>query len=572
MSHSILLCDRQWRIARVIERDGAPPFQTGESLMDWAEAGGLRAAESQPDSRRQSVFTLRLRTTEGETTAIVHTYPKYYLAALARVENEAEFERFAEGYIRALAWADENVREPFSDEYFHIEQINNQLVNAKRALTRSNVKLQRMLEQVRAANSAIAVLERDELTNLLSAPAFYQRAQKRLEANPQTDYDFIALDIAHFKLVNEIFGREAGDRMLKSLTLAMLGAQQAEETLFARAGADTFYIMAESGARFYEELDRVTAAFLRDYPLPVRLREKIGVYGMQRRGVSVEQMCDRARLAMAEIHRGDEERVAFYNQSLHDELMMSRDMADQTRMAISNGEFQLYLQKKVDMATGRTVGAEALIRWIHPEKGMIPPDRFIPLLEKEGYIYAVDQFIWEEACRILKRRRELGRERLPISVNVARSDLYEKNLCETLEALLSRYGLEPGDLHLEIIERAYANDADNLFGVLTRLRQKGFCIEMDDFGTGESSLAMAADMPVNIIKLDRRFVVAGLRDKRSKEVIRCIVNLAKTLEMDILAEGVESGEQADFLLAMGCRFAQGYFYGRPEPAERFLTQ
>lgn len=572
MSQSILLCDRQWQIAKVMKRDGAPPFEAGESLTDWTtDADGLRAAESLLDSQKQSVLTLRFRETAGEMTAIIHTYPKYYLVFLVCVENAEEFAQFADSYIHTLAWADENVQVPFSDEYFRIEQMNNQLVNAKRALTKSNMKLQRMLAQVREANSAIAVLERDELTNLLSAPAFYHKAQKRLDENPQTNYDFIALDIAHFKLINEIFGREAGDRMLKNLALTMLGTENAEGALFARAGADTFYIMAQSGGKVYEALSRAVSAFLREYPLPVHVREKIGVYGMQRRGMPVEQMCDRARLAMAEIHRADEVRVAFYNRSLHDELMMSHDLAARTREAMANGEFRLYLQKKVDMATGKTVGAEALIRWIHPEKGLIPPDRFIPHLEKEGCIYEVDQFIWEETCKILKRRREMGLERLPISVNVARNDLYEKNLCGTLEGLLARYGLEPRDLRLEIIERAYANDADNLFGILGRLREKGFCIEMDDFGTGESSLAMVADMPVNIIKLDRRFVVAGQKDKRGREVIRFIINLAKTLDMDIIAEGVETQEQAELLLAMGCRFAQGYLYGRPEPAEGFLV-
>ena len=572
MSQSILLCDRQWQIAKVMKCDGSLPFEAGESLMTWTvDVDGLRAAENLLDSQKQSVLTLRFRETAGEMTAIIHTYPKYYLVFLVCVENAEEFAQFADSYIHTLAWADENVQVPFSDEYFRIEQMNNQLVNAKRALTKSNMKLQRLLAQVREASSAIAVLERDELTNLLSAPAFYQKAQKRLEENPQTAYDFIAVDISHFKLVNEIFGRTAGDHMLKGMALMLLSMEHAGEALFARAGGDTFYIMAESSARVYETLERTLSGFFREYPLPVHVREKIGVYNVQRRDIHVEQMCDRARLAMAEIHRRDEVRVAFYNQSLHDELIMSHDVADQTRRAMANGEFQLYLQKKVDMTTGETVGAEALIRWIHPEKGMIPPDQFIPHLEKEGCIYAVDQFIWEEACKILKRRREMGLKRLPVSVNVARNDLYEKDLCDTLEGLLQKYELEPRDLRLEIIERAYANDADTLFDVLSALQKKGFCIEMDDFGTGESSLAMVADMPVNIIKLDRRFVVAGQKDRRSREVIRFIINLVKTLDMEIIAEGVETREQAEFLLQMGCRFAQGYLYGRPEPAEAFLA-
>lgn len=200
----------------------------------------------------------------------------------------------------------------------------------------------------------------------------------------------------------------------------------------------------------------------------------------------------------------------------------------------------------------------------------MPPNDFIPLLEKEGAIYPVDQYIWEQACKALHKRRELGLPVRSVSVNVARSDFYQPDLLDVLLRLVEKYELEPGQLHLEVLERAYVQDSARLFEVLTQLRSHGFPIEMDDFGVGESSLAMLASMPVDLIKLDRQFLVTAEKDPRHVEVIRCIVQLAHTLHIDILAEGVETPEQAEMLLSLGCGSAQGYLYGRPEPAENFL--
>ena len=236
--------------------------------------------------------------------------------------------------------------------------------------------------------------------------------------------------------------------------------------------------------------------------------------------------------------------------------------------ALDNREYRLYLQPKIDMTTGKMIGAEALIRWISPEMGFIPPDKFIPSLEKEGRIYPVDQYIWGEACRFLRERKNLGLSPITVSVNLARADLYQSDLPEVLENLLRKYDLHPQELHLEIIERDYTGDTRHMSGILDTLKKQGFTIEMDDFGVGESSLAMAAEMPVDILKLDRQFLVANLNSERHVAVIRLILNLAKTLGMKVIAEGVETREQVELLLSLGCRYAQGYVYGKPEPAEK----
>ena len=230
----------------------------------------------------------------------------------------------------------------------------------------------------------------------------------------------------------------------------------------------------------------------------------------------------------------------------------------------------MYLQQKVDMESGMVIGAEGLIRWQHPEWGMIAPGKFIPLLEREDAIYEVDKYIWEEACKMLKQRADLGKKALPISVNIARNDLYRTDLIPTLTNLVKKYSISPSLLHLEILERSYVKDSDMVLKKVNAFRELGFVIEMDDFGAGQSSLSLLSEMPVDILKLDRSFLIKALSDERRTAVIRCIIQLAKTLQLGVIAEGVENEEQADLLQSLGCRFAQGFYYSKPAPAEEFV--
>lgn len=573
MEQNIFLCNKKWNIEKILQCSPKYKIEKGICLADLiTNPSGLLDNEDF-ESQKQSMVMLRFRESEDEIPVIVCTFPKYYLVFIVRIENEQDFSEFTGCYMQCLAWADEHLQTPYNDEYYDIQLMNNQLINSQRALTKSNIQLKRVLNEVREANNTISLLEHDNLTGLYCASAFYRNVQNYIKEHPNTTYDIIVLDIDNFKLINEIFGRKNGDVMLQKLAMYLTGLEHVEQGLLARASADTFYILMPQELRFYEILDRKVADFLSSYPLPVHLQAKIGVFSdlQESHGqISVEQMCDQACLALNTLNSVNDSRIAFYDQELHEKLVKNHQILDSVPNALKNHEFQLYLQTKVDMTTGDAVGAEALIRWIHPELGFIPPNQFIPLLEEQNYVYDVDKYIWEEACKILKQRKDKGLRSLPISVNVARGDLYEDDLADVLQNLIHTYQLKPEDLHLEILERAYIDDSSNIFQVLSDLRNKGFFIEMDDFGTGASSLAMVAQMPVNLLKLDRQFLVSGLSDKRHVEVIRFIINLAKTLDIGIIAEGVENQEHADFLLSMGCRFAQGFYYCKPQPAEFFL--
>lgn len=462
----------------------------------------------------------------------------------------------------------------YKDEYYEIQKMNNQLINSQRALVKANARLKQALADVRSANDTIALLEQDELTGLCRVSAFYRKVHRRLGKAPGQPFDIIVLNIEHFSLVNELFGRRASEQLVQSLALFLTGLEHADDGIIARSSGDVFYLympVTPEKERFCDQLMKKLPEFFGSYPLPVHLEGRMGVYVGGEEDIPVEQMCDRARLALDTVDPQSKTKIAFYNRELHEKLLMQHRILDSVQDALKNREYKLYLQPKVEMSTGKMVGAEALIRWISPTMGFIPPDKFIPLLEMEGRIYPVDQYIWEEACKFLRERKVRGLPPMTVSVNLARADLYQPDLPEVLDRLLKKYDLTPKELNLEIIERDYTGDTSYMLEVVGLLRSRGFTIEMDDFGVGESSLAMVAEMPVDVLKLDRQFLVANLHSERHLAVIRLILNLAQTLEMKVIAEGVETKEQADLLLSMGCHYAQGYLYGKPEPAEKFLS-
>ena len=465
MKYCIFLCTKKWQILKILQQSGDFDLNEDNNLTDFLSNPNPLLESENFEVHSQNLLSLKLCSQEKETPAIVVTYPKHFLVFLISVTTEEEFLAFAKFYVRYLSWADDNLKDTYDDGYLQIQQMNNQLLNFQRALMKSNHQLAQTLSEVRDANNTIALLERDDLTDLYRASAFYRKAENCLAESEEKPFDMIAL--------STINGQT------------------------------------------------------------------------------------------------DSVRIGFYNHSIHEKLLFNHQILDSIPNALKNKEFKLYLQPKVDMNSETVIGAEALIRWIHPKLGFIPPDSFIPLLENEGDIYHVDQYIWEEACRFLKMRRDSGLRCFPVSINIARAVLYEDDLADVLLALLKKYELDPKELHLEIIERAYVNDSSTIFPVLTKLRSLGFVIEMDDFGTGESSLAMLSEMPIDVIKLDRHFLITAAGSKRQAEIVRFIVNLSKTLGLSIIAEGVETHDDEQLLVSMGCFYAQGYLYGKPLPAEEF---
>lgn len=559
MREYIFICDEQWKIGKILYDSQDIYVETKISMDEMIyEMPQLREHMLQ----NQVLLNVHDKQDNLEMLAIVHKYERCFLVFLVHIESQDDFVQFIDTYIHFQSWAKENLKPPYQDEYYEIERMNNQLMNSQRALIKNNMQLKKVLNEIIDANNLITILEHDQLTNLYCAAAFYQKAGTKIKKNAQ---DIIVVDIERFHMINEVFGRSIGDKLLKDFARFLIGLRKSEEGIFCRAYADTFYICMPTERKFYDELGEKIKRYFDNYPLPVHISVKIGVYSVEDIEISVEQMCDRAFLAMEDTSQKVTGHIRFYNNELHEKMIMEHKILDSIPQALKNHDFMMYLQPKVEMSTRKIIGAEALIRWIHPEFGFVRPDQFIPLLEKRHQIYQIDKYIWEEACKALKYRRDHHLSEIAISVNVSRDDLYKEDLIDVLNGLITKYELEPKQLHLEIIERAYVDDSAHMYQILTKLREQGFLIEMDDFGTGESSLAMVADMPIDYIKLDRKFLVSGLDDKRHIEVIRAMINLAKTLEIEVLAEGIETKEQEETLYKLGCRCAQGYFYGKPAP-------
>lgn len=561
MREYIFVCDEQWEIGKILYDSQGEYVKLKTSIDEIIhEMPQLRRHASQ----NQMLFNVHDKQDNLEMLAIIHKYEQCFLVFLVHIESQNDFVQFVDSYLHFQGWAKENLKPPYRDEYYEIEQMNNQLMNSQRALVKNNMQLKKVLNDIVEANNLITVLEHDQLTNLYCSAAFYHKVSDKMQKDGQL-FDIMVIDIERFQMINEVFGRSTGDKLLKDFARFLMGLKNAGEGIFCRAYADTFYICMPSRQQFYHELDEKIKRYFSKYPLPVHVSVKIGVYTVEDGTISVAQMCDRAFLAMEDIPVKGTKKIGFYNEELHHRLLMEHKIMDSIPQALRDHEFLMYLQPKVEMKTGKIVGAEALIRWKHPEFGWVRPDQFIPLLEKRHQIYEIDKYIWEEACKALQYREQKNLSQIAISVNVSRDDLYEDDLLDVLNDLIRKYELEPKQLHLEIIERAYVNDAAHMYEILKKLREHGFMIEMDDFGTGESSLSMLADMPIDYIKLDRQFLVSGLHDKRHIEVIRFIINLAKTLDIDVLAEGIETKEQGEILYELGCRYAQGYFYGKPAP-------
>ncbi len=573
MKVAVLMCDDEWNIVRVLENTLPIDIAEGANLTHIAE--GAEALEDidaigQQEPSRHDMANLRFEGLDVEIPALIFAYPHRFMVFASVIDKMEDLQTLTQSLVKHLSWADENIQAPHQGGYFQIELLNNRLLNSERALTKKNRRLERLIEEVRHAHDTVTELERDSLTNLYDSGGFCRHVQNMIDAGLEGGYNMIAVDVKGFRLINEVYGREAGDRALRDMAGALTEIAGAENVLFARVYSSTFYAFAPSAMRFHEAIDRELGAFLADYPLPIQLHLQIGVYEVADGKLTADELCNRARLALTRLPDRNSAGIAFFDDDLCEDMLTRHQILDHLSIALRDEEFKLYLQPKVDMMLQTTIGAEALIRWEHPDLGFLPPDRFVPLLEENGAIYDVDKFVWRKTCDFLQQRKESGLTCLPISVNIARTDLYEDDLVETLTGMISDHGLTPDLLHLEILERAYVKDTGRIKTVLEDLRQRGFFIEMDDFGTGESSLSMLADLPVDLIKLDRNFLKSGLSDKRRVEVVRFVIQLARSLNMKVIAEGVETKDQEEVLTSMDCHYAQGYYYCRPQPAEGFL--
>ncbi len=420
------------------------------------------------------------------------------------------------------------------------------------------------------------LIDQDPLTGALSLAGFRKRVEELLRAHPDVPYLLSFNNIKNFKYINDSLGRSAGDDLLRFWVAKSMEVLSDEEAM-GRIAADRFAVLrrTESEERIQEDIanvgDPVRNYFI-DRGKKTRVQICSGVYALTAEDyqhIDVDHMLDYARVAEKRLRSAHREGYEFYNREQWEKGKRIADVVSNLQLAIDSGALQVWYQPQVNYDTGKITGAEALARWNHDKLGWISPSEFIPTLEEAGLIYELDRFVWETVCRDLRRWNEQGR-RASVSVNLSRCDMLEsRDIPGIFEQLIQTYGLGADQLRIEITETAYVEDPALLIRTTLKLRQLGFQVEMDDFGSGYSSLHMLKEVPVDRIKLDLLFLSESGDAARSRIIVSQMNQMVQALGMELLAEGVETVEQARFLHGIGCHEMQGFYFYKPMTVREF---
>ncbi|MBY2479137.1 bifunctional diguanylate cyclase/phosphodiesterase [Clostridioides difficile] len=413
----------------------------------------------------------------------------------------------------------------------------------------------------------------DSLTGASTMDKFVIDANKILFKNTQEKYALLYIDIDKFKYINDLFGYEVGNEILRNLT-KIIKNNIFEDEIFARISADNFTIIMKYVEEkditnrlnnIFEELD----LFNNNQEEKYKLVLSCGIYFILPEDKDINSIIDRANIPHKMAKGGHKSSYAFYDNKIHDQEIKEKEMENTMFSSLENKEFIVHLQPKIELDTGEIQGSEALVRWKNPDKGLIPPNEFIPFFEKNGFVINLDLYVLEEICIQLRKWINAGINPVTISVNVSRIHLYCNNFIETYKNIIDKYGIPAKYIELELTENIIFDNFDILIDIMNNLKEIGFLISMDDFGSGYSSLNMLKEIPMDILKLDQKFIMETYNSNRSKIIVTKVIEMAKELGMKVVSEGVETEEQFELLKEVKCDMAQGYLFGKPMPIEEF---
>lgn len=410
--------------------------------------------------------------------------------------------------------------------------------------------------------------EYDTLTNIWNVNRFYTNAASQILQDLDKKYAIISFDIDKFKMINDLFGMLTGDDVLCHIA-NVLRDTLPEDALYCRVHSDMFLICISYEKRgdlicMIEKLRK--GIFKNGFSFDINT--SFGIYLVGDPQIPINLMCDRASLAARTVKDNVMNFCAFYDEQYRDEIVKTTEIEQDMNQALLDNQFVMYLQPKYTLENGKICGAEVLARWKHPIKGLIPPNDFIPLFERNGFILKLDEYMWEQACKTLAQWREEGKEPVPLSVNISRYHIKHNDLVGVWKRLIRKYNVPTSDLTLELTE-TFFYDSEDLYEVLKQLQDMGFSLEVDDFGAGYSSLNLIRNIPVNTIKIDKDFLDQRLTTEKGKIVIGHTIAMAKDLKLKVIAEGVETQEHVEFLKSSSCDVAQGYFFAKPMPLDEF---
>lgn len=395
----------------------------------------------------------------------------------------------------------------------------------------------------------------------------FRRNVNNLLLSSSKDIGFIQFDIRKFKIVNDLYGEKFGDEILDFIT-RQLKENCSDKQFFINLRSDVFMVVTEYDneaelVEFIQQLDSKISSFKN-----VKLQISYGIYTVEDKKMELRQMEDRAAMARKAAKNNFLTNILFYREQFKESLYNRKFIEENMQAAILEKQFMMYLQPKYSIAKNKIIGAEALVRWRHPERGMIYPDQFIPIIEENGFIKKVDYYIWAEACRFIKKCLNAGITSCPVSVNVSRVHLRDNECIQVLSNLIKKYDIPKALLELEITETAH----DQQISLKAfQLKDEGFTLLIDDFGSGYSSLNILLETPFDVIKLDKKFIENMMVSTKGKLILEQVVTMANKLQLGLLAEGVETKEQVELLQSIGCDQVQGYYYAKPMPEDEFFA-
>jgi diguanylate cyclase (GGDEF)-like protein len=449
--------------------------------------------------------------------------------------------------------------------YYNIET---RVVNDDRNLTTGYVLSIRDTteEQMRMKRDIYNAIH-DSLTGLYTCEYLYERIDERLKNNISVKYLIVFLELKNFKIVNDLFSKSFGDHALQ-VVAEQIRTRLSDNCLYGRLAGVNFGILIPEDEFNAKEMDALLSNFIvSDGNFDYHILIHLGLYRVTGEDEDIQVMFDRAQLALTTIVDEFKNHIAYYNNELRQKMLWDQHISAQLSDAISERQLCPYLQPIVD-TSGKAVGAEALVRWINPVDGFMPPGKFIPVFERNGMIVEVDRYMWRCACEILSRWQKEGIDKF-ISINISPKDFFIIDVASEITALVSEFAIDPEKLRIEITETVMMNNVDERMQVLSDLRSAGFIVEMDDFGSGYSSLNMLKDMPVDVLKIDMKFLSSTEDEVRSQKIIRNIIRLSTDLDIMSLTEGVETEEQFKMLAEMNCNMFQGYHFAKPMPVADF---
>lgn len=417
----------------------------------------------------------------------------------------------------------------------------------------------------------------DEVTGGINKSKFLLDSDNIIQ-NMRADenYAMLMMDITKFNVIHELYGIENANEILKDLH-NIIDKNLPKGSLVARYSSATFSILlkyryekqiTEIIDNIYKEVDLYNLTAMDNLnedksKLAAKLVLLFGVYFIKDTSLVANIICERANLAKRNTTNDYGKYISFYDDKLRMQLLSDKTIEDEMHKALEQEQFVMYLQPKYNMKTLTVVGSEALVRWVHPTRGFIPPNDFIPLFEKNGFVINLDKYVWEQACKTIRSWIDKGVKPVPISVNVSRLHLCNELFVDGVLKLINKYEIPPELIEFELTESACLEDFDRFIEILKQLKKIGFTIAMDDFGAGYSSLNMLRRIPVDILKLDREFLNDTTTSDRGKVVVRHVLAMAKNLKVKTVAEGIETIDQANFLTSAGCDIAQGFLYSKP---------